>query len=137
MSCNESFLQFCGGVNANSLKNTLSIHNSSEDDVNDESNYIDVLQHSSYYDTSKLEELLAVKKNNFCILSTNIECLGTKYDELVIFVTELRKKGFEFSAICIQETWLAENVDISQYTLKGYTCIHQGKSVSNKSDLIV
>ncbi len=82
---------------------------------------------------------IIVKKNNFCILSTSIECLNAKYNELDIFVQELREQNFEFSAICIQETWLDENDDLSHLKLKAerYNLIPLGKSCSTKGGLAI
>ncbi len=44
---------------------------------------------------------------------------------------------FQFSAICIQESWLSEGDDTSQIQLDGYKCIPQGKSCSSKGGLII
>ncbi len=51
------------------------------------------------------------KIDNVCILSINIEYLNTTFNELDIFVQELRENNLEFIEICIQETWLDENDD--------------------------
>ncbi len=45
-----------------------------------------------------------------------------KFNELDIIAHELREKN-EFSAICIQETFLDENDDLSHLKLKGYNLI--------------
>ena len=54
-----------------------------------------------------LSLLSTTKQNAFCILSstTSIESIRAKFDELSIFVQELRETGFEFSAICVQESF--------------------------------
>ncbi len=44
---------------------------------------------------------------------------------------------FEFSVICIQETWLSENADTSCFKLKGYNLIPQGKSCNQKGGLLI
>ena len=38
---------------------------------------------------------------------------------------------------CLQETWLSENHDLSQFYIDGYTCINQSKSCSYKGGLLI
>ncbi len=40
-------------------------------------------------------------------------------------------------AICIQESWLSEEVNTSLIQLKGYECVPQGKFCSSKRGLII
>ena len=42
-----------------------------------------------------------------------------------------------FSAICVQESWLAEDDDTSLIQLEGYECIPQGKLSSSKGGPII
>ncbi len=76
-------------------------------------------------------------KDNFTILSTNIESINAKHSELEVFVHELREKGFEFSAICIQESWLSTQDKYAPMNITGYDLISQGKSCSAKGGLII
>ena len=39
--------------------------------------------------------------------------------------------------ICLQETWLSENDDLSPFQIEGYSCVSQGKSCSNKGGLLL
>jgi hypothetical protein len=56
---------------------------------------------------------------------------------LKIFIDNLKSIDFQFSAICVQESWLADGDDTSQIQLDGYKCILQGKSCSSKGGLII
>ncbi len=76
-------------------------------------------------------------KNNFTILSTNIQCINAKHSELDIFVHDLREKGFEFSTICIQKSWLSNHDHYAPMNITGYVLIPQGKSCSAKGGLII
>ena len=49
----------------------------------------------------------------------------------------MKDHGCELSAICLQETWLSENHDTSEFQLDRYTCINQSKSCSNKGGLLI
>ncbi len=75
--------------------------------VNDGTDQVQIIKQSPYYDKQSpyydneiLPPTLLQLKDNFTILSTNIECINTKFNELDVFVQGLREKGFEFSAIC-------------------------------------
>lgn len=120
-----------GGVDSNSLINILE----TDDEENSISNQI--IRHSPYYDIGELNLLAAKSKNAFSILSTNIQSINAKFDELKIFIENLKTFDFQFSAICLQESWLGEGADISQIQLEGYQCIPQGKSCSTKGGLII
>ena len=63
--------------------------------------------------------------------------MNAKFDELTIYIEELSKINFKFSVICLQETWLSDDVDLSIFQIAGYDCISQGKSCSKKGGLII
>ena len=42
-----------------------------------------------------------------------------------------------FSAICLQESWLTDDSDLSQYQLPNYNIIHQGKKCSGHGGLLI
>ena len=128
----KDFLQFYGGFECNSLGHVLQL-----DEEGYDNNEIQVFKHSPYYDEESLHDLLKSKKGQFCILSTNIESIFAKFDELKLFVEVLNDMNFSFSAICIQEAWLGENDDTSCIQLQNYECIYQEKSCSNKGGLII
>ena len=131
MSVDCAFLKCFGGIDNNSLNNILQ-----GDDKTDDIQ-IEIIEHSAYYNVDMLYPTLNEKKNCFNILSTNIESINAKFNELELFVYELQENGLAFSAICIQESWLDDNCDLSQYQLDGYECISQGKSCSSKGGLII
>ena len=66
-----------------------------------------------------------------------MQSLHAKFSELLAFVIDLQSAQFNFSIICIQESWLNENDDISQIELENYTCVKQGKSSSTKGGLVM
>ncbi len=120
----KDFLQHVGGVENNSFINIL--HADTDDDDNGDQPQI--ISHSLYYDTDNLISTLTQNKNNFCILSTNIQSLRAKFDELNIFIEHLRTLKLEFSAICTQECCISDNDDLQQIELKGYKLISHSKS---------
>ena len=84
-------------------------------------------QQSSYYDIDKFSEVAKTRLNDFSILTTIIESLNAKFDELLIHITELKNNNFKYSVICLQETWLSEMDDMSIFHIDGYDSISQGK----------
>lgn len=49
-------------------------------------------------------------KNNFSIMSVNIECILTKFEECLTIITFLKEsRNFSFSVICLHECWLQKD----------------------------
>ena len=49
----------------------------------------------------------------------------------------VKENNFEFSAICLQESWLDENSYLSLLQLNNYTCISQPKYCSAHGGLVI
>ncbi len=126
-------LQHLGGVDNNSLINVFDM----DKNENLDSDRPQIICHSPYYDANKLLSTLKKSKDEFSVFSTNIQSINAKFDELKYFVEHLKTFDFEFSAICIQESWLTVGDDRSQIQLEGYQCIPQGKSCSTKGGVII
>ena len=133
MTLDEQFLQHLGGVRTNSLRELLQVTNVGLDEENMHS----LIPHSPYFYTDQICKLATSKQHCFSVLSSNIESINAKFCELEIFVEQLNQLNFKFSAICLQESWLSTDDDISPFQLDGYTCISQGKTSSNKGGLII
>ena len=73
----------------------------------------------------------------FTTLSVNIQSINAKFDNLLAMLSILHENGFSFSDICIQETWLAKDDDISTFQIPRYHLIHQGKVCSDHGGLII
>ena len=131
VTSDEAFLSYLGG-NQNNLSNVLSTNEN-----NDENNEPQVIRCSSYYDIDKFTILANSNTNSFSILSSNIQSINAKFNEFEMFVEDLRSINLKFSAICLQETWKADNDDFSKFCLDGYDCIKQGKKCSNKGGLLI
>ena len=84
-----------------------------DDDANDENFEIPNIGHSAYIDTSELTKYLEDHKNEFTVLSLNIQSIIAKFNSLYALLVELAPKELYFSAICLQESWIAVNSDVS------------------------
>ena len=112
MTLGEALLSNLGGTSANSLTHILELNNVEEN--SDNQNLI--LQESPYYDCDSFKTLIHpvdIKTINFSILSTNIQSIHAKFNELQTFVKDMQSVPFNFSVICIQESWLKDADDTS------------------------
>jgi endonuclease/exonuclease/phosphatase family metal-dependent hydrolase len=102
----------------------------SEYDDNNEDEMPRLFANSPYYNNEDAVDLLVSKINNFSILSLNSQSLHSKYNQLRIYVEYFAQANFNFDIICLQETWINANHDISMFQLDDYVFIHQTSSCS-------
>ena len=133
MTLDEQFLQHLGGVRTNSLRELLQVTSVGLGEENMHS----LITHSPYFDTDQIGKLATSKQHCFSILSSNIESINAKFGELEILVEQLNQLNFKFSAICLQESWLSTDDDISPFQLDVYICISQWKTSCNKGGMII
>ena len=133
MTNNQNVLEIVGGVNANSLCQLLN-NNDDNDHPDDEPNSG---QMSSYYDDDSLNNLFKDNGNSFCILSLNCQSINAKFGQLNIKVQQLKSNGYEFSTICLQETWLSSDSDTSLFKIDRYNLTSQGKMCSSHGGLAI
>ena len=96
----------------------------------DEENDINVINHSNYCVADKLPTFLGQDHGGLKILSLNAQSLNAKFAELQIFIDLWQSQNICFDIICIQETWLKRDIDVSLLQLPGYNLINQMKSCS-------
>ena len=114
MSMYDNDLQRYGGLQSNDLN--VIMYN--DDDENDENFEIPNIGHSAYIDTSELTKYLIDHKIEFTILSLNIQSINAKCNSLYALLVELAEKEQYFSAICLQESWLAGKSQIIRCFIK-------------------
>ena len=73
---------------------------------------------------------------NFNMLSLNTQSINAKFNAFVAFLEIVKQQNVHFHAICIQETWLSENSDLSLLQLNGFTCFSQGRQCSSHGGMI-
>ena len=123
------FLEQYGGTDFNNLINTLRIH--------DDNNEIATLKYSPYMDLNTIKKQLHENKNLFTVFSLNAQCINAKFAEIHVLIDDLIAENCTFGAICIQETWLNDNDDVTMYNLPGYNMINQGKVCCGHGGLII
>ena len=134
MMADDLLMQY-GGSSLNSLVNVLG-----EDPIcgidDQSSSERSIIKHSPYFDIDKACSILS-ENNRFNILSMNVCSLTAKLDELKIFLKEITDKHASVQAICIQESWLSDDSDLSPYHIDGFNIISQGRKCSAHGGLII
>ena len=96
---------------------------------------LNVLKPSEYYSIETLPIQLK-NMNNFNVLSLNAQSINAKFDCLLVLIEVAKHQGISFHAICIQESWLSENADLSLLQIDGFRCYSQGKRCSAHGGLL-
>ena len=127
MTSDEVFLQYLGGLRNNFLNNIL-------DDYTNQTNELNPIRLSSYFDSDAFIALCKKKKNCFIVISSNIQHINAKFSELEAFVEELKTENVQFSVTCLQDSCIFKNDDFSHIQLDGYNCITQKKHPVKRED---
>jgi len=85
---------------------------------------------SPYYEQDGFVRLLQNKTSCINVLSLNCQSLNAKYEELKVYLDIYNNGSQKIFALCLQETWLAADADLSHLQIPGYTLISKGKSCS-------
>ena len=128
MSDITSFEKFAG--TENDLNHVLSTFDDSEHEVVN-------FHNSRYIEMSDIESVFSQTLNDFNILSLNVQSINAKFDNLFRIIYNLSASGVYFGAICLQETWLSSDADISMFHIPGYKLIHQCFRCTKHGGLIV
>ena len=102
-------------------------------DGNDDNNHDEMpnlFTHSPYFDNASAIKVMKSTNGSPSILSLNCQSLQSKFDQLLIYLQLFEDANCPFSIICLQETWLKDNYDVSLLQLEGYNFIHATSSCS-------
>ena len=68
---------------------------------------------SRYITFSDTASIFQNSHNEFITLSLNVQSINAKFNQLYPIVSKLSSMGLYFGAICLQETWLTSDADLS------------------------
>ena len=123
--------QFLDGVfsEATSLTHLL--------DTNGEEHYNEaqIIKHSAYYGETEFSKLLN-KKAGLTILSVNIQCVNTKFDDLESFINRVNLSN-PISVICLQECWLKDTDNVSMFNLTDYNLVSLPRTCCGHGELMI
>lgn len=141
MAQNDKLIQKYGGTKKVFLNELLGNDANKANknlDFTDEPCITNVTKLSPYINENEIINTIKNNESQSTFLSLNIQSLNSKFDELRIFINFLKKKhNFEFSAICLQETWLSDNCCTDLFKLKNYHLYTQGYSCSKHGGLAI
>ena len=122
-------MKHLGGVASNSLTHILQLNNTDSIDEFPPQ----IIPTSSYYDCENFISLIkSTNSSNICAFRSNIQSVNAKCSELHAFIVDLKSSNFNFGVICLQESWLNANDDITQIKFDHYNCVIQGNTCSSK-----
>ena len=96
-----------------------------------------VFTNSPYVDTIDLKEVLSTTKEKCTVFSLNVRRINSKFKYLYPLLLDLCNNDIGFSAICVQESWLSDDTDLSQINMPNYNLIHKGKQCSGHGGLLI
>ena len=70
-------------------------------------------------------------------LKLNIQSVNAKFNNFFPVIDNLTSQGLYFGAICLQETWMSTDSDLSLLQLPGYQLIHQGSKCTKHDGLMI
>lgn len=125
-----NMLREFGGINENSLINILNADNTIDNEPI-------IMKHSSYFEEQGVINELGGKTHNFTIISLNCQSIFAKIEEIRILLHKYDAEGVPISVLCLQETWLKEEIDLSLLHIEGYQLLAQGKICCGHGGLIM
>ena len=127
---NELLCNF-GGTQANSLNRLLNM-----DDEDDDVSYF--YQDSPYFDMDSLKIFCNRNRKTFSVFSLNSQSINAKINELICVLQNIKDEcDFLFSAICIQESWVKKDENVSQLHIENYELFNQPRSIGPKSGMMI
>lgn len=81
---------------------------------------------SNYHDIDGMINFLEAHQDSVTVLSLNIRSFFKNNNKLLTVLEKLHENKLSFDVICIQECWLADDVDVNQLQINQYKLFHQG-----------
>ena len=104
--------------------------------VTDETDSTPVFEKTKFSSPDQISSYLKANRNNFTLLSLNLNSMEQKMDQLLIFLGELQKENLYFSCLCFQEARLTDE-KLDRYPINGYKKFAQKALVSQNGGLLI
>ena len=127
LGADEILKQF-GDINTLALDNIIDPSDESDEEMT-------LMIPYQYYTVDNLPVKMS-HSGNFNVISLNAQSMNAKFDSLLILLEIARQQNITIHVMCIQDSWLDENCDLSLYQIEGYTCLSQGKRCSSHGGLM-
>ena len=93
------------------------------------------LRYAANYGETEFSKLLS-KKAGLTILSVNIQCINTNFDDFESFINRMKLTN-SISVICLQDCWLKETDNSSMFNLTNYTLVSLLRSCCGHGGLMI
>ena len=98
---------------------------------------LNVIRHSPYTSADELIESRLSCKNGLSILSLNCQSLRAKFDYIRLLIDKFANNNCPLQVICLQETGVSSETDLSLYMIPGYHLISTGHYASTHGGLVI
>ena len=123
----DEILSGCGEMETMRLEDII--------DSNDTEGDINVFRPSPYYLNDNLPSYLK-ETGKINILSLNAQSINSKFDSILLLLETTKAQNIYFHVVCLRETWLNDNSDLSLFNIDGYIRYSQGTRFSRHGGLI-
>ena len=84
-----------------------------------------------------IQSLFQTGQYDFAIATIYIQSINAKFDKLYAIMKNLPASGQYFGVVCLQETLLTSDADVTLFDIPGYKLTHQGSRCSRHGGLII
>ena len=106
-------------------------------ELNNSEHEIENVCDSRYIELCDIKSAIKNDGKEFTVHNLNFQSINAKFDNFCPVINNLSSMGLYFGAICLQETWLSSDADVSLLHIPGYQLIHQGSKCTRHGGLII
>ena len=102
----------------------------------DDNEELNIIRHSPYISDDHLLQYRSNKQNGLSIFSLNCQS-SCKNDYIKLLIEKFQLKNCALQLVCLQETWVSSDTELSLYMIPGYHLISTSHYASNHGGLIM
>ena len=103
----------------------------------DDNEELNVIRHSPYISDDQLLQYRSITQNGLSVFSLNCQSLHAKFDYIKLLIETFQLKNCALQVVCLQETWVSSDTDLSLYMIPGYHLISTSHYASSHGGLIM
>ena len=103
----------------------------------DDSDELNIIRHSPYFNDDDLLKSSTFHKNGLNILSLNCQSLHATFDYIKLLIDKFAANNCPLQVLCLQESWISSDTDLSPYVISGYHMISTCHYASNQGGLVI
>ena len=103
----------------------------------DDNEELNVIRHSPYISDDQLLQYRSNTQNGLSVFRLNCQSLLAKFDYIKLLIETFQLKNCALQVVCLQETWVSSDTDLSLYMIPGYHLISTSHYASSHGGLIM